>query len=271
VTRRGGAESEERVEKTVPASRATLLQKWVEGTVVGQKRWGERLYSLRVAADIAAFEAGQFAKLALAADAEMLARPYSFVNAPHERPHEFYYVTLPDGPLTQRLCRLGAGDSVWLAPRASGFLVLSEVPDASDLWLLATGTGIGPFLSILKSGTPWQRFRQVVLVHAVRHAVELTYRDTIERLLGEHGARMRAVSFVSREQAPGALHGRVPAAIDDGRLEAAAGVALSAGGSQVMLCGNPEMVADTTEALKRRGMKKNRRREPGHITIENYW
>ena len=247
------------------------MQKWVEGTVVDQKRWTERLFSLRVAADIAAFEAGQFAKLALAVGAEMVARPYSFVNAPKERPYEFYYVTLPDGPLTQRLCKMESGDTVYLAPRPSGFLVLSEVADGANLWLISTGTGIGPFLSILKTETPWQRFRQVVLVHAVRHADELTYRDTIERLLGEHGGQMRAVSFVSREKTAGALHGRIPAAIEDGRLEAAAGVALSADGSQVMICGNPEMVTDTTEALKRRGMRKHRRREPGHITIENYW
>jgi ferredoxin--NADP+ reductase len=82
---------------------------------------------------------------------------------------------------------------------------------------------------------------------------------------------MRAVSFVSREPAPGALSGRVPAAIGDGRLETAAGVALSADSSQVMICGNPEMVTDTSAALALRGMKKHRRREPGHITVENYW
>ena len=247
------------------------MQKWVEGTVVDQRRWTERLFSLRVSAEVAGFEAGQFAKLALAVDGEMVARPYSFVNAPGERPHEFYYVTLPDGPLTQKLCKLGAGDAIYLAPRPSGFLVLSEVPAASHLWLLATGTGIGPFLSILKTEAPWQRFRKVVLVHAVRHADELSYRDTVDKLLGRHGEQMRAVYFVSREKAAGALGGRVPAAIEDGRLEAAAGVVISAEGSQVMICGNPDMVSDTSEALARRGMKKHRRREPGQITLENYW
>ncbi len=247
------------------------MARWIEGTVAGQKRWTERLYSLSVNAEIAPFEAGQFAKLALAFDGEMLARPYSFVNAPDERPHEFYYVTLPEGPLTQRLCRLGAGDSVFLAPQASGFLVLSEVRDAEALWLIASGTGIGPFLSILKTQAPWRRFRQVVLVRAARQAQELTYRDCIERLLSSHPEQMRVVSFLTRDRQPGLLEGRVPAAIEDGRLEAAAGVRLSAENSQVMICGNPEMIVDTIEVLKRRGMKKHRRREPGHITIENYW
>jgi ferredoxin--NADP+ reductase len=247
------------------------MSRWVEGTVAAQKRWTERLYSLSVNADIKSFEAGQFAKLALAIGGEMVARPYSFVNAPRERPHEFYYVTLPDGPLTRRLAQLEAGDNVYLAPQASGFLVLSEVPDGDNLWLIATGTGIGPFLSILKTDAPWQRFRQVVLVHAVRHPEELTYSDCIERLSSAHAGQMRFVQFLSRENKPPALHGRVPAAILDGRLEAGAGVALSAQSSQVMICGNPEMITDTTEALKARGMRKHRRREPGHITVENYW
>jgi len=247
------------------------MPKWIEGTVVNQKRWTETLFTLCVDAEVTAFEAGQFAKLALAVGSEMVARPYSFVNAPEERPHEFYYVTLPEGPLTQRLCKLEPGDTIHLAPRPSGFLVLSEVPDGANLWLISTGTGVGPFLSILKTDVPWQRFQQVVLVHAVRHPDELTYRDSIERLLDERGERMRVVSFLSREERSGTLHGRIPAAIEDGRLEATVGVALSVKTSQVMICGNPEMVTDTTEALKRRGMKKHRRRDPGHITVENYW
>ena len=247
------------------------MQKWVEGTVVNQKRWTQTLFTLQVEADIARFEAGQFAKLALAVEGEMVARPYSFVNSPEEHPHEFYYVTLPDGPLTQRLCKLQAGDAIYLAPRPAGFLALSEIPEGENLWLISTGTGVGPFLSILKTEGPWQRFKQVVLVHAVRYAEELTYRDSLSRLLGEHGEQMRMVSFVSRESIPGALHGRIPLAIEEGRLEAAAEVVLSAKTSQVMICGNPEMVTDTSAALARRGMKKHRRREPGQITVENYW
>jgi ferredoxin/flavodoxin---NADP+ reductase len=247
------------------------MQKWVEGTVVDQKRWTQTLFSLKVNAEVAAFEAGQFAKLALEAEGEMVARPYSFVNAPRESPHEFYYVTLPDGPLTQRLCKLDAGDAVYLAPRPAGFLVLSEVPSGENLWLISTGTGIGPFLSILKTEAPWRRFKQVVLVHAVRRAEELTHRESIEQLMRRHPEQMRTVSFVSRESAAGALPGRVPAALEDGRLEAETGVVLSAATSQVMICGNPAMVIDTSAVLARRGMKKHRRRDPGHITVENYW
>jgi ferredoxin/flavodoxin---NADP+ reductase len=249
---------------------AAVMQKWVEGTVAAQQRWTERLFSLKVDADIP-FEAGQFAKLALDVGGERIARPYSFVNAPDERPNEFYYVTLPEGPLTQRLCMLKAGDGIYLAPRPAGFLALSEVPDGENLWLISTGTGIGPFLSILKTEAPWKRFQKVVLVHAVRFTEELTHREVIDGLLRAHAERLSAVSFVSREAAAGALPGRIPAAIDDGRLEAVAGVALSAEKSQVMICGNPAMVTDTSAVLAKRGMKKHRRRDPGHITVENYW
>ena len=248
-----------------------VASKWLEATVTGHKRWTERLYSLQLVADGPAFQAGQFAKLALEIDGEMVARPYSFVNAPGTQPHEFYYITVPGGPLTARLLALKPGDRIGLAPTVAGFLVLAEVPDARNLWLLSTGTALGPFLSILGTAAPWQRYEEIVLVHAVRQAAELTYRETIESLMKAHPAQLRVVSFVSREDCSGALTGRVPQAIADGRLEAAAGVLLSAADSQVMICGNPAMVADTVEALKARGMKKHRRRDPGQITVENYW
>ena len=247
------------------------MNQWIEGRIVGHRQWTERLFSLSVEAQDIPYEAGQFVKLALPAGDQMLARAYSFVNPPQERPYEFYYVTLPDGPLTQRLCRLASGDALFLSHRAAGFLVLSEVPEAEHLWLLAPGTGIAPFLSILGSDTPWQRYRRVVLVHAVRFAAELTYRELIDRLRVQHEGRFEVVSIVSRERAAGALAGRIPQALLDGRLETAAGIGLSAPGSQVMICGNPAMVTDTVHALAGRGMKKHRRRSPGQITVENFW
>ena len=264
--------------------------KWLEGRVVGHKRWTERLYSLQVACDGPRFVAGQFAKLGLEIDGEMVARPYSFVNPPGVQPHEFYYITVPGGPLTARLVGLMPGDTIALSPTVAGFLVLAEVPDARKLWLLSTGTAIGPFLSMLATDEPWRRYGDIVLVHAVRHAEELSYRDTIQALMDKHPGRLRVVSFVSRAPVSrdpvsgdpvglepaggagaGALTGRVPQAIVDGRLEAAAGLTLSAADSQVMICGNPAMVTDTVEALALRGMKKHRRRDPGQITVENYW
>lgn len=247
------------------------MSKWVEGSVVSQKHWAGQLYSLQIEAELAPFQAGQFTKLALAVDGEMVGRPYSFVNAPDERPHDFYYVTLPGNPLTPRLCKLAPGDSIYLAPQASGFLTLSEVPPGEHLWLLATGTALGPFLSILKTEAPWQRFERVALVHAVRHAEDLSYQDQIGAMLKKHAGRFAFVPVVSREQTDFALSGRIPRAILEGQLEQRAGMALSAHSSRLMVCGNPEMVADTVHALQQRGLKKHRRRDPGQISVENYW
>jgi len=247
------------------------MAKWIEGTVVAQKAWTERLFSLQVDCDIGSFEAGQFARIALPVAGELVARPYSFVNAPRETPCEFYYNIVPEGPLSPRLVRLEPMDVVFLAPSPSGTFTLGEVPEAANLWLMATGTGLAPFLSMLKTEQPWKRFQQVALVHAVRHAAELTYREAIEGFRARYPDQFRCVSFVSREPHAGSLSGRIPQAIEDERLERAAGLELSARASQVMLCGNPDMVTDVVETLKARGMKKHRRRDPGHIAVEPYW
>ena len=247
------------------------MSKWLEGRVVGQKRWTDRLCSLQVAAPLGRFEAGQFVKLALDVGGERIARPYSLVNPPGLEPQEFYYNVVAAGPLSPRLAALAAGDAVFVAPNVAGFLVLAEVPDAENLWLIATGTGLGPFLSILRTEAPWRRFSRVTLVHATRTAAEQTYGELLEAVGAARGEQFRRVAFVSREKAPGTLEGRVPAAIGDGRLERAAGTELSAERSHAMLCGNPSMVIDVTAALAERGMRKHRRRAPGHIGVETYW
>jgi ferredoxin--NADP+ reductase len=239
---------------------------WLAGRVVANRHWTDALFSLQVEGAPLSFEAGQFVRIALDIEGERIARPFSFVNPPAEPVHEFYGIVVPQGPLSPRLARLQAGDTLYVATNPAGFLVLSEVPDAKTLWLVSTGTGIAPFLSMLRTGTPWKRFENVVLVHAVRHAPELVYRELIAAL-----PRVKYVPFVSREAAPGALSGRIPAAIRDGRLEAAGGQALSPDTSHVMLCGNPDMLRDAQAALLERGLRKHRRRAPGHVTVESFW
>jgi ferredoxin--NADP+ reductase len=249
----------------------TVMSKWVEGTVVKLRRWTDKLYSLQLTADIVPFTAGQFTRLAMDIDGERVARPYSFVNGPDNPLLEFYFIIVTDGPLTHHLINLEAGDPVFIAPRGAGFFVLDEVPEADTLWMLSTGTAIGPFLSILNTDVVWQRYKKIVLVHAVRTREELTYHEEIEALLAAHPEQLQMIAFVSREDAGLAIQGRVPDAIENGALEARAGIPLMAGTSQVMICGNPGMVRDTSAVLEARGMKKNKRREPGHITTEQYW
>lgn len=238
---------------------------WITGRVVENRYWTESLFSLRVAGSRLGFQAGQFVRIALDIEGERIARAFSFVNPPDDPMLEFYGVIVPQGPLSPRLAKLAPGDALYVAPNPAGFLILSEVPDVETLWLISTGTGLAPFLSILRTQTPWRRFENVVVVHAVRWAKELVYRDVIA------ATPARYVPMVSREAAPGALAGRIPAAIADGRLEAAAGVALRPETSHVMLCGNPDMLKDTQAVLAARGMRKHRRRAPGHITVESFW
>ncbi|MDA8128778.1 MAG: ferredoxin--NADP reductase [Betaproteobacteria bacterium] len=247
------------------------MAQWVQGRITGKTVWTERLVSLQVDAEIAPFEAGQFLKLGLEIGAETVGRPYSLVNAPDERPLEFCFSIVPDGPLSGRLAALNAGDSVLVASHASGFLVLGEIPAGRHLWLIASGTGIGPFLSILKTAAPWQRFERIVLVQSARLASELMYRDTVERVAEAHPERFAFVPLVSREATDFALTGRIPQAIADGQLEARAGLGFDARDSQVMLCGSPQMLAETQQLLTERGLTKNRRREPGNISVESYW
>jgi ferredoxin--NADP+ reductase len=247
-----------------------MSEKWLEAQVIENRHWTGALFSLKVKSPALRFEAGQFVRIALDIDGERIARPFSFVNAPEDPLLEFYGIVVPEGPLSPRLERLAPGDRRYVAPNPAGFLVLSEVPDAQSLWLMATGTGIAPFLSMLRTDEPWKRFREVVLVQAVRHAKELVYQELIHDI-GASRPSLRTVTFVSRESHPASLAGRIPAAIADGRLERAAGVALSPETAHVMLCGNPDMLKDATAALIARGLRKHRRRTPGHISVESFW
>ena len=246
------------------------MQTWVEGTVVETIRWNDELYSVRIDAPVQGFEAGQFTKIGLDIDGERVGRAYSYVNAPDERPIEIHFNTVPEGPLSPRLATMQAGDRVWVTAEPNGYLTLAEAPDRPHLWLLATGTAIGPFLSILKTEVPWQRYERIVLVHAVRRVADLGYRERIEGLLERHHGQLLFVPFVSREKAGFALGGRIPEAIQDGRLEARAGLRLGPDQSTVMICGNSGMIGDTLKVLEERGLKRHRRRDPGHVITEKY-
>lgn len=247
------------------------MSKWIEGSVVGMRQWTDELYSVQLEADIAPFTAGQFTRLAMEIDGKMVARPYSFVNGPANPVHEFYFIIVPDGPLSNRLVKLKTGDPLFIAPKSAGFFVLNEVPAADTLWMLSTGTAIGPFLSILTTSEVWEKYQRIILVHAVRTVEELAYSKEIEAQLAAHPDQLQFIPFVSREETDFAIKGRVPVAIEDGQLEARAGLTLTADNSQVMICGNPAMVRDTKMVLEARGLKKNKRRDPGQITMEQYW
>ena len=245
---------------------------WVSGKVTKVEFWTDALFSLHVRAPVHPFTAGQFAKLGLDVDGERVQRAYSYVNAPSNPDLEFYLVTVPEGKLSPRLAALKPGDEVQIVSEAAGFFVLEEVPDCDTLWMLATGTAIGPYLSILEEGKDLDRFKNLVLVHAARYAADLSYLPQMQALEARYAGKLRIQSVVSRETAPGMLTGRIPFLIETGALEEAVGLPMNAESSHVMLCGNPQMVRDTQQLLKEtRQMSKHLRRRPGHMTAEHYW
>ncbi|MBD2792762.1 ferredoxin--NADP(+) reductase [Xenorhabdus szentirmaii] len=248
------------------------MANWVTGKVTDITNWTDSLFSIKVHAPIEKFTAGQFAKLALEIEGTRIQRAYSYVNSPNDNNLEFYLVTVPEGKLSPRLATLKAGDELLVTEQAAGFFVLDEVPDSQTLWMISTGTAIGPYLSILQLGDNLDRFENIVLIHAVRWGKDLSYLPIMKELEKKFQDKLRIQTIVSREKWPDSLMGRIPALIENGELEAAVGLPIQASSSHIMLCGNPQMVRDTQQLLKeQRNMTKHLRRKPGHITSEQYW
>ncbi len=246
------------------------MEEWLEGKVIEKRHWGGRLYSLRVEAPVGSFTAGQFTRLALEIDGERVARPYSFVNPPQENLLEIHFNEIPDGPLSPRLAALEPGDRVWVSARPNGFFTLDQLPESEQLWMIATGTALGVYLSILRTPETWERFQELILVHNVRTPAELSYGEEIQELQTLRGGRFHYIPILSREAVEGCLEGRILAALEDGRLERKAQLAISPERSHVMLCGNMGMIREVSAALEARGLHKHRRKEPGHYTTEKY-
>ena len=236
-------------------------------TIVARSEWADGLWTMRLDARVD-FEPGQFVNLALEVDGEIVKRAYSLASAPGQHA-EFYLVRVEGGALTPRLCALGVGDQVLIDPRPHGYFTLDRVPDTGALWLVSTGTGLGPFVSMLRSGRLWPRFSRVVLVNGARYVAHLGYRDELESLAAAREPLVY-VPLITREDDEHVMRGRIPALIDNGFLEKAAGSPLDER-CHVMLCGNPDMIVDCMATLAKRGLRKHRSRKPGHVTIERYW
>ncbi|WP_282412581.1 ferredoxin--NADP reductase [Pseudomonas sp. PS01299] len=236
------------------------------------------LFTLRTTRDTGfRFRAGQFARLGVTkADGSTVWRAYSMVSSPFDEFLEFFSIVVPGGEFTSELSRLQVGDTLLVERQAFGYLTLDRFVDGRDLWLLSTGTGVAPFLSILQDFEVWERFERIILVYSVREARELAYQSLIAELserdyLAEHAHKLQFIPTVTREKVPGALHGRITSLIESGELEREAGVELALEHSRVMLCGNPQMIDDTRAQLKKRHMSLSLTRRPGQVAVENYW
>ena len=272
-------------------------------TVLSKTTWTPNLFSFTVSRpDSFKFTAGQFVRLgvnpsqlsyykqqaAVNGDAsnkelnktlnEDIFRAYSIVSSPFDEVLEFFSIVIPDGAFTSQLQHLQVGDELLLNTTPFGFLTLAryQKPLPKDLWLLATGTGLAPFLSMLQDLKTWEDYQHIVLAYSARSTEELAYVEKIESLQEDFGslvdnpAKLIFIPIVTREPVEGALTERLPKLLLEGKLQQHAGIALDIDSTHVMLCGNPEMVEDTKETLKTLGLVMNRRGE-GNIAVENYW
>ncbi|MGY1889738.1 ferredoxin--NADP reductase [Pseudomonas sp. SDT291_1_S447] len=254
------------------------VENFTRQTLLDVKPLTPSLFTLRTTRDPGfRFRAGQFARLGVVkADGSTVWRAYSMVSSPFDEHLEFFSIVVPGGEFTSELSRLEVGDPLLVDRQAFGYLTLDRFVDGRDLWLLSTGTGVAPFLSILQDFDVWERFARIILVYSVREARELAYQSLIAGLaqrdyLAEHIHKLQFIPTVTRESHPGALAGRITTLIENGELERAAGVELSAEHSRVMLCGNPQMIDDTRALLKKRHMSLSLTRRPGQVAVENYW
>lgn len=255
-------------------------RKYTRQTVTEVRTWVPgKLFSLRVTRDPGyAFQPGQFARVGLPADLDApdaeptVWRAYSMVSGPHQPWLEFYSIVVPEGEFSPRMAQLQPGDALYVDRTPFGFLTLDRFPTGDHLWMLATGTGLSAYLSILDDPAVWQRFERIVLVHGVRTAAELAYRDEIAAWQQAAApGQLQYLPIATREALPGMPQARITTLIADGSLERLAGLPLDPAQARVMLCGNPEMLADARKLLGEQGFAPGRRGIPGTLAVENYW
>ena len=251
------------------------IEKFSLEKVLSVHRWTNTLFSFTMTRPAHfKFTAGQFARIGLKVGDELVVRAYSVVSSPFDETLEFFSIVVPEGKFTSNLQHLKVGDELYLEKIPYGYLTLAryQLPLPQDLWLLGTGTGLAPFLSMLQDFETWNKYKYINLIYSVRTQDELAYVDCIQEIaetFGEGHTGFKFIPIITRDP-EAALHHRLPILIENGELERAAGLQLNPETSHVMLCGNPEMVEDTKEALKARGLTMNRRGE-GNIAVENYW
>ncbi len=254
-------------------------EKYTTETITDVRPWTESLFSFRTTRDQGyRFVPGQFARLGVkgAAEGSIVWRAYSIASAAHDEYLEFFSVVVPGGQFTSRLSQLKEGDEIYVERKSYGFLTTDRFAQGKDLWMLATGTGLAPFLSILRDFETWEQYDNLILVQSVRTQQELAYEDLISSFdkseyYAEFAHKLRYARIVTREPVPGVLGDRLTKLLANGVLEENIGLKLDHDRSRIMLCGNPEMVEDSRKILVDRGYRASRRTDLGHFAVENYW
>ena len=246
-----------------------------EETVTHVHHWTDRLFSFTTTRDPGfRFKNGHFTMIGLLDERKPLLRAYSIASANYEDQLEFLSIKVPDGPLTSKLQHIKVGDSIWINHKPTGTLVLDNLLPGKHLYLLGTGTGLAPFLSIIKDPETYEQYEKVILVHGVRHANELAYTNLIRdelpnnEFFGEQvSEQLLYYPTVTRE--PYLHTGRITHLIENGRLFADLGLPEpNVEDDRFMLCGSPAMLKDTSALLDVKGFRESRQGELGQYAIE---
>ena len=246
-----------------------------EERVTHVHHWNDTLFSFRTTRDPGfRFRNGHFTMIGLPLEGRPLLRAYSIASANYEEEMEFFSIKVPDGPLTSRLQSLKVGDTVLVGRKPTGTLVTDNLLPGRRLWLLSTGTGLAPFLSIIRDPEVYEQYDQVILTHGVRHVSELAYQQYITRDLPNNEffgdqvrEKLRYYPTVTRE--PFHNQGRLTDLIESGRIFSDLGLPLAnTEEDRFMLCGSPAMLKDLTALLDSRGFRETRQGQVGHYVIE---
>jgi ferredoxin--NADP+ reductase len=247
-----------------------------EERVLSVHHWTDRLFSFTTSRDTSLrFSNGHFTMIGLRKeDGKPLLRAYSIVSANYEDHLEFLSIKVPDGPLTSRLQHIQPGDTIIVGRKPTGTLLIDYLLPGKRLYLLSTGTGLAPFLSIIRDPETFERFEQVILVHGVRQVDELAYHDYITEHLPKHeflgemvAGKLLYYPTVTREEFRN--QGRVTTLLESGKIAADLGIPpLDSAEDRVMICGSPEMLRDLKHMMERKGFKEGNTTTPGDFVIE---
>ncbi|MBM3389221.1 MAG: ferredoxin--NADP reductase [Betaproteobacteria bacterium] len=246
-----------------------------EETVLSVHHWTDRLFSFTTTRDPALrFSNGHFTMIGLKVEGKPLLRAYSIVSANYEEHLEFLSIKVPDGPLTSRLQHIQVGDTIIVGKKPTGTLLCDYLLPGKRLYMLATGTGLAPFMSIVRDPETYDRFEQVVLIHGVREIDELAYHDLLVKHLPEHeylgelvSDKLKYYPTVTRETFVN--QGRITELIESGKIFTDLQLpALNPSDDRIMICGSPAMLKDLKRLLEARGFQEGNTARPGDFVIE---
>src|SRR5580704_10225325 len=251
------------------------MSNFLQERVLDVRHWTEALFSFTTTRDPSfRFENGQFTMIGLEVEGRPLLRAYSVASANYEDQLEFFSIKVPDGPLTSRLQHLKEGDEIIVSRKATGTLVIDNLEDGRNLYLIGTGTGLAPFLSVIKDPETYQRFEKVVLLHGCRRVAELAYGEMItkelpnDEMIGEL-VRNQLIYYPTVTRDPFRNRGRITDLINSGKLFSDIGLAsLEAAHDRIMICGSPALVQDTRVLLSEKGFVEGNHGEPAQFVVE---